>query len=203
VKESARAGKLRSFTTQGTAAERVRSPAVLIRDVRPDEYARAGQIVVAAYAALPGEHLTGGYAAELADVVHRSIDAEVLVAIDEELIGCVTFVPDSSSPWAEALGPGEAAIRMLGVDPRAQGRGVGGSLVEACIGQARQLGRSGLFLHSTPWMTAAHRIYERAGFRRVPDRDWLPVPEVPLLAFLLDLEGSPGAVQAPSPKLRT
>jgi ribosomal protein S18 acetylase RimI-like enzyme len=171
--------------------------------VRPDEYARAGQIVVAAYAALPGEHMTGGYAAELADVVRRSVEAEVLVAIDEELMGCVTFVPDASSPWAEALGPGEAAIRMLGVDPAGQGRGVGACLVDACIERARQLGRSGLFLHSTPWMRSAHRLYERAGFRRVPDRDWVPVPEVPLLAFLLDLEGSSSGVQASSRQLRT
>jgi len=160
---------------------------VLVRDVRPDEYTRAGEIVVAAYTALPGEHMTGGYAAELADVARRSQEAEVLVAIDGEVLGCVTFVPDVSSPWAEALGPDEAAIRMLGVDPAAQGRGIGAVLVEACVERARVRGRSGLFLHSTPWMTSAHRLYERAGFRRIPDRDWLPVPEVPLLAFLLDL----------------
>jgi hypothetical protein len=36
-------------------------------------------------------------------------------------------------------------------------------------------------------MTAAHRLYERSGFRRVPERDWTPTPEVPLLAFRLDL----------------
>ncbi len=161
---------------------------MLVREVRPDEYTRAGEIVVAAYAALPGQHMSGGYAAELADVARRAVEAEVLVALEPDLIGCVTFVPDSSSPWAEALGPDEAAIRMLGVDPAAQGRGAGARLVDACIERARSLGRSGVFLHSTPWMTSAHRLYEGVGFRRVPDRDWTPVPEVPLLAFLLDLE---------------
>jgi len=160
---------------------------VLVREVRPDEYTRAGEVVVAAYAALPGEHMTGGYAAELADVAGRSRDAEVLIAIDEEVFGCVTFVPEATSPWAEALGADEAAIRMLGVDPAAQGRGIGAVLVDACIARARARGRSGLFLHSTPWMTSAHRLYQRAGFQRIPERDWLPVPEVPLLAFLLDL----------------
>jgi ribosomal protein S18 acetylase RimI-like enzyme len=170
---------------------------VQVRLVRPDEFARAGRIVVAAYAALPGEHMTGEYAAELAEVARRSVEAEVLVAIDEDLIGCVTFVPDASSPWAEGLGSGEAAIRMLGVDPRCQGRGVGAGLVDACVERARKLGRTGLFLHSTPWMTSAHRLYERAGFRRVPDRDWAPVPEVPLLAFLLDLEGAPPSRRRP------
>ncbi len=183
-----RRGDVLDHNTEATAAERIRSAAVLVREVRPEEYTRAGQIIVAAYAALPGQHMSGGYAAELADVARRSIEAEVLVALEDHLMGCVTFVPDSSSPWAEALGPDEAAIRMLGVDPAAQGRGAGVRLVDACIERARSLGRSGLFLHSTPWMTSAHRLYERAGFRRVPDRDWIPIPEVPLLAFLLDLD---------------
>jgi ribosomal protein S18 acetylase RimI-like enzyme len=170
---------------------------MLVRQVRADEYTRAGQIVVAAYAALPGQHMSGGYAAELADVARRSVEAEVLVALEPDLIGCVTFVPDSTSPWAEALRPDEASIRMLGVDPGAQGQGVGARLVDACIERARSIGRSGLFLHSTPWMTSAHRLYERSGFRRVPDRDWVPVPEVPLLAFLLDLDRDVPTVSRP------
>jgi hypothetical protein len=36
-------------------------------------------------------------------------------------------------------------------------------------------------------MTAAHRIYERLGFTRIPERDWSPVPGVDLLAYRLDL----------------
>ena len=36
-------------------------------------------------------------------------------------------------------------------------------------------------------MTAAHRIYERHGFERVPDRDWSPVPGVHLIAFRKEL----------------
>ncbi|MHB8505403.1 MAG: GNAT family N-acetyltransferase, partial [Acidimicrobiales bacterium] len=70
-------------------------------------------------------------------------------------------------------------------DPAAQGRGAGSALLDACVERARAAGRTAVFLHSTPWMTAAHRLYARAGFERVPSRDWLPVPEVPLLAFRL------------------
>ena len=40
---------------------------------------------------------------------------------------------------------------------------------------------------SLPEMRAAHRVYERVGFRRVPERDWSPVPGVDLLAFALRL----------------
>jgi ribosomal protein S18 acetylase RimI-like enzyme len=158
-----------------------------IRPVQPDEYEAAGRLVVAAYEALPGNHMSGGYAEELADVARRASEAEVLVAADGRLLGCVTFVPDASSPWGEMFEDDEAGIRMLAVDPAAQGRGVGQALLAACLERARQLGQAGLFLHSTPWMTAAHRLYQRSGFQRVPERDWLPVPDVPLLAFRLDL----------------
>ncbi len=163
-----------------------------IRPARPEEYAGAGAIVVAAYRALPGAPTgeLGGYAAELADVAGRAAGAEVLVAADgTALLGCVTFVRDPSSPLAEHLWPDEAAIRMLGVDPAAQGRGVGAALVDACVTRARAAGRAAVFLHSTPWMAAAHRLYERAGFQRTPGRDWQPLPEVPLLAFRLALVG--------------
>lgn len=160
-----------------------------IRPVRPDEYHQAGQVVVAAYTALVEGHLSDGYASELADVARRAAGAEVLVAVDDEgaVVGCVTFVPDRSSPWAELVDDGEAAIRMLGVDPGAQGRGVGRALVDACLGRARQLDRQAVLLHTTPWMPAAHRLYARLGFVRVPDRDWNPTPTIALMAFRLPL----------------
>src|SRR5262249_43550579 len=131
--------------------------------------------------------MSDGYARELADVQRRAGEAEVLVAVDDRLVGCVTFVPDPTSPWAESIEDDEAAIRMLGVDPSAQGRGVGRALLGACLDRARQLGRAAVFLHSAPWMQRAHRLYGGAGFVRVPARDWTPVPEVPLLAFRRDL----------------
>jgi hypothetical protein len=36
-------------------------------------------------------------------------------------------------------------------------------------------------------MTPAHRIYERLGFVRAPDRDWEPEPGIRLVAYLLAL----------------
>src|SRR5205823_382345 len=104
------------------------------------------------------------------------------------VVGCVTYVPDTSSPWAEELAGGEAGVRMLGVDPAHQGRGIGTALVEACIARARADARTALVLHSTPWMEAAHAVYRRLGFHRAPGRDLTPVPEVPLLAFTLGLD---------------
>lgn len=164
---------------------------VEVRPVLPEEYEAAGRVVVAAYAALPSptEMLAGGYGDELADVGRRVTGAEVFVAVAPtgegatEVLGCVTLVTNCTSPWAELLREGEAGVRMMGVRPDAQHQGIGRALLNACLERALQLGRSAVLLHSTPWMDAAHVLYESSGFVREPDRDWLPVPEVPLLAF--------------------
>jgi hypothetical protein len=70
---------------------------VQVRPVQPDEYELAGRIVLSAYESLSGNHMTGGYTQVLADVGRRAGEAEVLVAVGSELLGCVTFVPDGSS----------------------------------------------------------------------------------------------------------
>jgi ribosomal protein S18 acetylase RimI-like enzyme len=166
-----------------------------VRPITAGEYERAGDVVVAAYTALPGDHMSGGYERELRDVERRSKEAVVLVAeVDGEIIGAVTYVNDPASPWgaSEGMEPGEGLIRMLAVDPTFQGGGVGGALVDACVEQARREGKRAMVLHTTPWMTTAHRLYERRGFRRLPERDFTPVPEVPLRAYGLDLP--PGSV---------
>ncbi len=171
--------------------------------MRSDEQGEVAEILLAAYRAIPGNHLAGGYSAELADVASRSREAEVLVAVRhspdaerDEVAGCVTFVPDASSPWAELLEAGDCGIRMLAVRPDAQRRGTGRLLVSACIERARALGRASIVLHTTPWMTAARRLYEEEGFERFPSRDWSPFPDVPLHAYRLELDVVDGTAAA-------
>jgi ribosomal protein S18 acetylase RimI-like enzyme len=81
---------------------------------------------------------------------------------------------------------GDCGFRMLAVDPAAQGRGVGPRLVAECLDRARAAGCRRMVIGSTEWMTTAHRIYERIGFRRVPelDQQW---GDIRGLCFVLDL----------------
>lgn len=161
---------------------------VAIRPVRPEEAGLLGAIIVEAYRELPGAPSEPEYEAELRDVATRAATSTVLVAVlDSALVGGVTYVSGPEDPYAEMVGDGEAAIRMLAVDPGAQGMGIGRALVEECIARARASGRRRVVLHTTPWMTTAQRLYDGLGFRRVPEMDWHPLPEVPLLGYALDL----------------
>ncbi len=162
-----------------------------MRRAREDELDEAGRVVAAAYRA--GEGTPDHYLEVVADARARADDGEVLVAVDGAgtLLGSVTFVLPPS-PLAELSRPDEAEFRMLGVTPAAQGHGVGAALVQACLDRAIDAGRVGVVLCTQDTMTSAHRIYERFGFVRDPQRDWSPVPGVELIAYRLRFPPAPG-----------
>ncbi|MGH9212924.1 MAG: GNAT family N-acetyltransferase [Acidimicrobiales bacterium] len=141
--------------------------------VRSDELAALGELIAASYAAIDPIGL-GDYEDELRDVAGRAEGADVLVAGDGNgaVLGGVTYVPGPGSPSAEFVEPDAAGIRMLAVSVDAQGQGVGAALVEACIDRARAAGKAQVILHTTDWMTSAHRLYQRLGFERDPSIDW-------------------------------
>lgn len=161
-----------------------------IRPVRPAEYDAVGQVIAAAYLALP--NLPGDsdwYFDEIRDVRKRADLSCVLAAVadDGSVLGGVTYVSGPDDPYSEELGACDAGIRMLGVAPEAQRRGVGRALVEACIERAIAAGRNRVVLHTGVWMPAAQRLYARLGFRREPALDFEPAPGVVIIAYVLDL----------------
>lgn len=159
-----------------------------IRAIRPAEADRLGALIVDAYRRVTGAPEEPAYEDELRDVATRARESTVLVAlVDGDVVGGVTYVSGPEDPYAELLSAGEAGIRMLAVDPSVQGHGIGRALVQACIDRAQQAGCRRVVLHTTPWMTRAQHLYEDIGFRRVPDIDWQPLPEVPLLGYAIDL----------------
>ncbi len=145
-----------------------------------------GRLTLAAYAA--GGGTTGEeYSRLLRDARPRFRDATLLVAAadgDGSVLGTVTWCPEGS-PWREIARAGEGEMRMLAVDPAAQGRGVGRLLVEACVERDRAGGFATTVLCTLRAAAAARRLYERAGFTRLPERDWSPAPGIELLAYAL------------------
>ena len=172
-----------------------------VRQARSEEYARVGDLLVRAYATLGDRH--EAYIPVLRDVAGRAAAAEVLVAtLDGVPMGTVTFVA-GPGPQAEGDDPDAATIRMLGVAPEGRGKGIGAALVDACVERARALGCQRVVLDTRESMRAAHRLYEKAGFRRAPELDRHPpeVPDLLLLGYVLELHDSsvPRSSREPHP----
>lgn len=158
-----------------------------IRPALPDELDAVGRLTVDAY--VSGGVIDPGspYLSFLSDAVARARGAQVWVALDEgDVVGTVTFV-EPGSPLAEIARPGEAEIRTLAVDPASAGRGIGEALTRRMLDRARDGGFASVVLSSSTTMRAAHRLYERLGFVRCPERDWSPRKDVDLIAYELPL----------------
>lgn len=157
-----------------------------IREDRSSEYDRLGEITIAAYEGLD-EELEPEYRADLRQVGRRARSCVVLVAValDGALLGGATYIPRPGTPFSEVARQDEAEIRMLAVDPAAQGRGVGRAVTMACLERARADGRSGMALYTRPDNVGAQRLYQSFGFVRHPERDWEYEPGKWLWAWAL------------------
>jgi ribosomal protein S18 acetylase RimI-like enzyme len=156
-----------------------------IRLAVPSEYDAVGALTVEAYS--HDGFVRGEYAMTLRAAADRAAKAELWVAAsDNGLLGTVTYCP-VGSVYREIGQDDEGEFRMLAVAGRSRGHGIGKSLTERCIARAHELGMRRVVMSSAQDMTTAHRLYERLGFTRLPERDWSPIPGVELYAFLLDL----------------
>jgi DNA-binding MarR family transcriptional regulator/GNAT superfamily N-acetyltransferase len=131
--------------------------------------------VVARHAALYGQEYGWGVRFEglCAEIVAQMIanhdparDRHWIADIDGEPVGSVFVVKETDEV---------ARLRLLLVEPKARGHGIGSRLVDECITFARAAGYRKMTLWTHSVLTAARRIYQAAGFELVAQKkhaDW-------------------------------
>lgn len=88
------------------------------------------------------------------------------------LLGTIVLVPPGATVKQIATAD-EAEVHLLAVLPAARGRGVGRRLIEALVALAASQGWPRIVLSTQERMSAAQQLYARAGFSRLPQRDWI------------------------------
>jgi predicted N-acetyltransferase YhbS len=147
---------------------------VTIRSAHAGDHARLRSLLLSAYLEYRDVLPAAAFAAYVCDLVaveRRADIGEILVAEhDGALVGTVTFYAnavDDGMDWPA----GVSSVRAMAVPPWARDRGVGGALLAACVARAEQRGSGQLCLHTAPFMAAAVRMYEAAGFVPAPAYD--------------------------------
>ena len=100
-----------------------------------------------------------GLCAQIVADFDNNFDAKMercwIAEMDGENVGCVMLVKDK---------PGVARLRLLLVDPKARGLGLGQRLVDECVKFARKAGYRKITLWTHSILYAARHCYEKAGF---------------------------------------
>jgi len=153
-----------------------------VRDAKPSEFAHIGQLMIAVYSALagfPSPSEQPKYYEMLANIgkITERPGTRLLAAVeDDAVLGAVVYFADMAQYGSGGTATQErraSGFRLLAVDPAAQGRGVGAALIERCIAQAREDGNGQVIIHSTAAMRTAWSMYERRGFVRSSDLDFM------------------------------
>ena len=103
---------------------------------------------------------------------------ELLVALSSEgkIVGGVVYISDMAYYGSGGTATQEkntSGFRLLAVDHSARGQGLGKLLSNECIEKARLLKQNQVVIHSTKAMQIAWKMYEKLGFKRSEDLDFM------------------------------
>lgn len=118
-------------------------------------------------------------------------ETELLVAVSSKgkIGGAVVYFSDMSFYGSGGSATKEAnasGFRLLAVEPAARGRGIGKLLTNECIRKAREKEDLQVIIHTTKAMQTAWAMYEKLGFKRSEDLDFMQ-GNLPVFGFRLSL----------------
>ena len=147
----------------GAEPDAAPAPTYVLRQARPGDFgwmvARHAVLYAQDYGWVePFEGLCAQIVADFINEHDAKRERCWIAEVNGENAGCVMLVKDSKDV---------ARLRLLLVEPKARGLGIGVRLVDECIGFARKARYRKITLWTHSVLIAARKIYERAGFKLV------------------------------------
>jgi len=168
----------------------------LVRNAKPEEFKEIGELMVAVYSQLEGfpkEDEQPKYYDMLANIgnLTKNPGTKLLVAVTKEgeLTGAVVYFSDMKYYGSGGTATKEknaSGFRLLAVDPSLRGKGIGKILTIECINKARHHKNRQIVIHTTEAMQIAWKMYEKLGFKRSEDLDFMQ-EELPVFGFRLKI----------------
>lgn len=162
-----------------------------------NEYKEIGEFMASVYAALEGfprrEEQPKYYALfDKLNSLAANTETDLITARTPEglLLGCVIYFGDMQyyrSGGSATRIENASGLRLLAVHPSARGQGIGKALTDRCVDLARSKNQQQIVLHTTEYMKAAWNLYEKMGFKRYKEIDFLQ-EELPVFGFHLMLK---------------
>lgn len=134
-----------------------------VRRALPSEADAISRVLHEAFVEFESSYIHEAYAATTPgteQVANRFAEGPLWVAVqDGTIVGTVSAVPKGDALY----------VRSMAVLSDARGLGIGVLLLAEVESYALAHGHKTLFLSTTPFLTGAIRLYERAGFQRTDD----------------------------------
>jgi len=167
-----------------------------IRKAKPEEFKHIGSLLIKVYSQLDGfpkQEDQPNYYSMLSNIGELTTNPhiELLVAINAKgkIGGAVLYFNNMQyygSGGSATQETNASGFRLLAVDPEVQGMGLGKQLSLECIRKAKKLKQAQVIIHSTKAMQVAWKMYEKLGFKRSLDLDFMQ-EELPVFGFRLHL----------------
>ena len=165
-----------------------------VRNAKPNEFDSIGKLMVDVYSQLegfPNAREQPAYYEMLVTIGKQTEkpNTELLAAISLEgkIGGAVVYFSDMKQYGSGGTATAEknaSGFRLLAVDPESRGQGIGKLLSVNCIEKARKMGHQQVIIHTKTAMQVAWKMYEKLGFKRSKELDFMQ-EELPVFGFRL------------------
>ena len=167
-----------------------------VRNATAAEFLEIGKLMVEVYSQLDGfpkQSDQPDYYKMLANVGELTAKSgtELLTAVsgDGVITGAVVYFSDMQNYGSGGTATREqyaSGFRLLAVHPSFRGEGIGKLLTNECIRKAKEKNHFHLVIHTTKAMQTAWKMYEKMGFKRAEDLDFMQ-GDLPVFGFRLKL----------------